>query len=64
MGEAKTIYCPLCNRKVMHHDGKGTINLMAECRKCERLVVYDIEKDEVLVKAVPHRTTSSGMRFY
>lgn len=64
MAEAKVIYCPLCKHRVMKYDGKGTINLMAECRKCKKLVVYDIEHDEISTKRVPQRETSSGMRFY
>lgn len=64
MAEAKTIYCPRCKRKVATYDGKGEINKIAKCKKCKKLVVYNIEKDEVTMKDIPERECSSGMRFY
>lgn len=64
MAEPKTIYCPWCKRKVTHYDGKQTANPIGKCRKCNRLVTYNIEKDEVSIKRVPKRDQASGMRFY
>lgn len=32
----KTIYCPLCGRKVATHDGRSTMNISVECRKCHK----------------------------
>ena len=64
MSEPKTIYCPRCNRRVAQWDGRSSINVIAKCQKCNKLVVYDIKTEEVKRKIVPERTTSSGMRFY
>lgn len=64
MAEAKKIYCPRCHRAVATYDGRSTINPIAKCRKCQKLVVYDIEKDSVTMKKMPKRVCSSGMRFY
>ena len=64
MSEPKTIYCPECGRKVATWDGRSTNNISVKCKKCNKLVVYDVESEEVKIKAIPQRTTSSGMRFY
>ena len=36
----KTIYCPRCGRKVATHDGRSTMNISVECRKCHKKVVF------------------------
>ena len=64
MSEPKTIYCPKCGRKVATWDGRSKNNISVKCNKCNKLVVYDVESKEVKIKAIPQRTTSSGMRFY
>ena len=64
MSEPKTIYCPKCGRKVATWDGRSKNNISVKCKKCNKLVVYDVESEEVKIKAIPQRTTSSGMRFY
>ena len=64
MTEPKTIYCPKCGRKVATWDGRSKNNISVKCKKCNKLVVYDVESEEVKIKAIPQRTTSSGMRFY
>ena len=64
MAKQKTIYCPKCGRKVATWDGWSTINILVKCNKCNKLVVYDVESEEVKIKAIPQRTTSSGMIFY
>lgn len=64
MAEPKTIYCPWCKRKVTHYDGKQTINPRGKCRKCGKLVIYDIEKDETIVKKIPKRDQGSGMMIW
>ena len=64
MAEPKTIYCPKCGRKVATWDGRSTINIVIKCKKCNKLVVYDVENEKVKIKEIPQRTTSSGMRFY
>ena len=64
MSEPKTIYCPKCGRKVATWDGRSTINILVKCKKCNKLIVYDVENEKVKIKEIPQRTTSSGMRFY
>lgn len=62
--EAKTIYCPQCYRKVGVYDDKSSINPQMKCRKCNKLIVYDIGSDTVGIKKIPERTQGSGVRFY
>ena len=64
MAEPKTIYCPNCGRKVGTYDGRSTNNISVKCKKCNKLVVYDIENEKTEIKEIPQRETSSGMRFY
>lgn len=64
MAEPKTIYCPKCGRKVATWDGRQTINIVKKCNKCNKLVIFNIEKQKTEIKEIPPRTSSSGMRFY
>lgn len=64
MQEPKTIYCPQCYRKAGTYDGKSKINPQMKCRKCNKLIVYDIATDTVSVQKIPGRTQGSGVRFY
>lgn len=64
MSEKKTIYCPYCGRRVAQYDGRSSINVIANCRKCKLRVVYDVDKKETIAKKIPARACSSGMTFY
>lgn len=64
MTEPKTIYCPKCGRKVATWDGKSTINILVKCNKCKKLVVYEIDSEKAIIKDLPERSQSSGMRLY
>lgn len=64
MAEPKTIYCPKCGRKVATLDRRSTINISVRCKKCDKLVVYDVENKKAEIKEIPQRTASRGMRFY
>lgn len=64
MAEPKTIYCPKCGRKVATWDGRSTINVLAKCNKCNKLVVYNVENERAEIKKIPPRTSSGGMIFY
>ena len=64
MAEQKTIYCPKCGRKLGIWDGKSTMDIYFRCKKCKKLVVYNVENEKTIIKEIPKRTTSSGMRFY
>lgn len=60
----KTIYCPLCGRKVMTHDNKGTIPLICKCKKCKKLIEYIPQKKTTRVVCEKTTNNSSGKRFY
>lgn len=64
MAEPKTIYCPNCFRKVATYDGRSTMNINVNCKKCRKRIIYYSVKDIVEIKDIPKRETSSGMRFY
>lgn len=63
-GEKKTIYCPLCNRKMFEVRKGFGCELRRKCKNCNRLIVYNPPETHPLVKPVPKRNTSSGMIFY
>ena len=58
------IYCPKCKRKIGQHDGKGKIHIEIKCNNCNKLIIYIPETKERLVRPLPERATSSGLRFY
>lgn len=58
------IICPQCFKNVGTYDGRATINPIVKCKKCNKLVVYDIETGKRETKPIPERTQGSGMRFY
>ena len=60
----KKIYCPICGRKVGTYDGKSTINKVMDCRKYNKRIVYHVKTDEVEVKKIPIRNSSSGVTFH
>ena len=60
----KIIYCPKCGRKVATWDCKSSINIVVECRNCKKMVVFDVESKETIIKDMPVRAASSGLRFY
>lgn len=60
----KSIYCPICGRKVATYDGKSKTNVLSDCRKCNKRVVYSVDTDKTEAKKIPARGTSSGKTFY
>lgn len=60
----KSIICPQCKNKVGTWDGRSTINQSAQCKKCKKLVVYDIKSVKCELKPIPERISGSKMRFY
>lgn len=64
MAEPKTIYCPKCGRKVSVWDGKTSIHVIANCKKCRKRVIYRTDTGETEIKKIPPRNCSSGMTFY
>lgn len=63
MKDKKIIYCPECGRRVAEWDGRSTINVVSNCRKCNKRVVYNVETGKTTIKRKIDRCTSSGMRF-
>ena len=64
MLEPKTIYFPKCGRKVATWDGRSTINIVDNCKKCRKRVIYHVDTEKTEIKDMPPRETSSGTRFY
>lgn len=64
MGKSKKIYCPSCGRKVMTYDGRIHNNLSVLCVRCDKLVTYFFETEEIKLSDKPQRCTSSGVRYY
>lgn len=62
--EKLNIYCPRCRRKCHTHDGRGTLYVQKKCNNCNKLVVYNPKTKETMLKPLPERVCSSGMRFY
>lgn len=60
----KTIYCPSCKRRVATWNGQSIINLIINCKKCKKRIVYHVDTGETEIKNIPPRNTSSGMTFY
>lgn len=58
------VYCPRCKRRVASWDGKSTSNVVANCRKCNKRIVFHTDALEVEVKEIPERHCSSGVTFY
>ena len=63
MSEPKTIYCPRCGRKVAVWDGRSSMNVSVNCKKCRKRVVYYVDTRTTELKKIVQRTTSSGMTF-
>lgn len=58
----KKIYCPGCGRKVMTYDGKHSMIIGNNCKKCRKRVVYNPENDKTEMKDIPSRSCSSGLK--
>lgn len=63
MAEPVKIYCPICGRRVATYDGKSSSNVIVNCRKCKKRVVYYIDTGKTVVKNIPQRATSSGLSY-
>lgn len=60
----KNVLCPQCGRKVATYDGKSTINIIVNCRRCKKRIVYDVLSGVIEIKKMLPRTTSSGCTIY
>lgn len=54
------ICCPYCGKSVARYDGKGLIDVVADCKKCEKRIIYHIKDKSIETKKIPKRATSSG----
>jgi hypothetical protein len=63
MATEKIIYCPNCKRRVAVYDGKSTINVVANCKKCKKKVVFHVDTLETEIKNISQRTSASGKTF-
>lgn len=63
MSEPKKIYCPRCKRKVATYDGRSTMPIVTRCNHCKKRVVYNPLTDQISIKKIPQRNTSSGITF-
>lgn len=57
------IFCPQCNSHVGTHDGRSTMNHIVRCNKCRKRIIYHIDNEEIELKEIPKRNTSSGITF-
>ena len=64
MGNEKNIYCPSCSRRVSRWDGRATMNIIADCKKCKMRVIYIPTEDRIKTMKIPPRNCSSGKTFY
>ena len=58
--QKKSVFCPNCNSKVATWDGRSTIDVIVNCRKCYKRVIYRVATGETEIKRIPIRGTSSG----
>ena len=59
----KEILCPLCKQRAFTYDGISTMNQHARCKSCRKLVCYNPNTDEVTVRQIPTRVSSSGTTY-
>ena len=62
--EPKKIYCPLCNRKLGAWDGRTQTEVIVNCQKCNRRIIFHPTTGKTETKKIPPRTTASGKTFY
>ena len=63
MAESKKIYCPKCNRRVGAWDGRSKINVIVNCKNCNKRIIFDVDTQETTMKSIPLRATSGGKSF-
>lgn len=59
----KKLYCPKCGRVVASYNARNTMYKAAKCKKCKKMVVLNIPKQEIKLTPLPERMTSSGKTF-
>ena len=61
--EPKKIYCPECGRKLASWDGKSTVDVIVNCKKCKKRIIYRVDTGKTEIKKLPKRSTSSGITY-
>lgn len=62
--ETRTIFCPICGRKVMTYDLRARNTLHVKCKDCNMMVVVNTITGNIRVENEYERTTASGARFF
>lgn len=57
-------YCPKCGHKIMSWNGITLQPISVKCKTCNKLAVFYPMTKKVLLKDLPDREQTSGMRFY
>lgn len=63
MAEPKAIYCPICKERVAKYDGRTTTDIVSRCGRCHKRIIYRVDTEEIEIKPIPPRTTSSGITY-
>lgn len=63
MQKPREVYCPCCKRRVASWDGRSKINVVVNCMKCKKRVVFHVDTKETTIIPIPKRRQSSGKRF-
>lgn len=61
--EYMVICCPCCGKSVARYDMKGTVDVVADCKRCNLRITYHVGTKEITTKKIPQKNTSSGMTF-
>lgn len=63
MATPQIVYCPRCKRRVAQWDGRSSMNVLVNCRKCNKRVVFHVDTMKTEIKDIPPRQSSSGCMF-
>lgn len=64
MAKTYVLKCPMCKRYLGTYDGVSSIPFICDCRKCYKRIIYRPNAEEVVIKEIPARATSSGVTFH
>ena len=62
--EPLKIYCPKCNRKLGVWDGRTSTEVIINCYRCYKRIIFHPKTKVVETKEIPQRNTASGKTFY
>lgn len=64
MGRTYALKCPMCGRYLGTYDGVSSIPFICDCRNCYKRIIYRHEQEEIAIKAIPPRNSSSSITFH